>query len=145
MMRSSLLHTWRKRLHDATWNGTMGFLLLATSDYIAQKYEFGHASFQSSHPSGEKINDVQSFEIDGRRFLTAGFVGIFVGGFVYPTAYAKLDSIFQGRQIKQIVQKSLVEIFTVGVFVNSLSLFSRGMLVGRSADCVASHVVSEMP
>ena len=131
---------WGKQ-RQVIWNSVAGLVLLAFSDFVAQELEFKGLSIHSKTES-EK-NEV--FQLDQRRLVTAGLVGCFVGGFVYPTAYAKLDAMFPGKHFKHVVQKSLVEIFTVGIFVNSLSIFSRGMLVGRSADAVALHVVDEMP
>jgi hypothetical protein len=52
---------------------------------------------------------------------------------------------FPGKHFRQVLMKSVVEIFTVGIFVNSLSMFSRGLLVGRPAETVVSHLVQEMP
>ena len=73
-------------------------------------------------------------------------IGIFFGGLVYPWAYAKLDKIWVGSSFSTVVQKSLVEIGTVGIFVNSISMSCRGLLRGdkESAE-VFQHVAKELP
>ena len=70
---------------------------------------------------------------------------MFTGGWVYPAAYARLDALWKGTHFAAVLQKSVVEIATVGIFVNSVSMTSRGLLVGRSPHEVAGHVVQEMP
>ena len=72
-------------------------------------------------------------------------LSIGTGGWVYPTAYARLDALWKGTHFTAVLQKSVVEIATVGIFVNSVSMTSRGLLVGRDVKEVASHVVEEMP
>ena len=53
--------------------------------------------------------------------------------------------MWKGTHFSAVLQKSVVEIATVGIFVNSVSMTSRGLLVGRSPPEVAGHVVQEMP
>ena len=48
-------------------------------------------------------------------------------------------------QLFSVVQKSVVDIATVAVFVNSVSMSARGLLAGRSRGDVAAHVSREMP
>jgi hypothetical protein len=96
-------------------NCVTGCVLLSGSDAIAQELE--HRCVPNHATKGDNCS------LDFRRVMTTGLVGMFIGGFVYPTAYAKLDAIFPGRQVLQVVQKSVVEIFTVGIFVNSVSMF----------------------
>jgi hypothetical protein len=64
---------------------------------------------------------------------------------VYPAAYKRLDRMWPGTTMRQIMIKSLVEIATVGIFVNSISISARGMLVGKSFLDVRAHVTEEMP
>ena len=53
--------------------------------------------------------------------------------------------MWKGTHFSAVLQKSVVEIATVGIFVNSVSMTSRGLLVGRDPKEVAGHVVEEMP
>ena len=48
-------------------------------------------------------------------------------------------------RLSSVLQKSLVEIATVGLFVNSVSIGTRGLLAGRARDDVGRHVLREMP
>jgi hypothetical protein len=84
-------------------------------------------------------------DFDYQRFASAGIIGILFGGFVYPYAYARLDILLPGVTVRSVLAKSLVEIARVGIFVNSVSIGSRGLLGGRKGQDVASHVVREMP
>jgi hypothetical protein len=72
-------------------------------------------------------------------------IGASVSGFVYPYAYARLDVMLPGVTVRSVLTKSLVEIATVGLFVNSISMFCRGLLTGHRGTDVASHVAREMP
>jgi hypothetical protein len=70
----------------------------------------------------------------------------FFGGLVYPTAYATLDLIWVGTKFSTVLKKSLVEIATVGIFVNSISMTSRGLLRGdKDHKEVVQHVANELP
>lgn len=112
-------------------NSLTGCLLFAGSDGFAQVLE------GKGKEGGE--------EFSHHRFLTSGVLGVFFGGYVYPRAYARLDHIWPGSSWRQVIKKSLVEIATVGIFVNSISIAARGMLVGRSTQDVLPHVADEMP
>ena len=93
--------------------------------------------------SSTKIFDLTT--LDSRRLLSAGAIGVFFGGFVYPFAYAKLDALWKGVTIITTLKKSLLEIATVGIFVNSISISTRGLLVGKDTDMVVEHTMQEMP
>ena len=93
--------------------------------------------------SSTKIFDLTT--LDSRRLLSAGAIGVFFGGFVYPIAYAKLDALWKGVTIITTLKKSLLEIATVGIFVNSISISTRGLLVGKDTDKVVEHTMQEMP
>ena len=57
-----------------------------------------------------------------------------------------LDSIWIGTSIKTLLKKSLVEIFTVGIFVNSTSMISRGVCQGdKTLLEILQHVQLELP
>ena len=50
-----------------------------------------------------------------------------------------------GTHLLTVFTKSVVEIATVGIFVNSLSMASRGSLAGRRIGDIFEHVRTEMP
>jgi hypothetical protein len=137
-----------------------GFLLCAGSDAIAQKIESskGPQGVNSDGKDSEivhhhdmntrKTDEARSLEkesFDYHRFLSAGFIGAFFGGFVYPFAYARLDTLWKGVHFSSVFKKSVVEIGTVGIFVNCISMSSRGLLGGHQSEDVAQHVFQEMP
>jgi len=93
--------------------------------------------------SSARMFDLSTLE--SRRLLSAGAIGILFGGFVYPLAYARLDALWKGVSFAATLKKSLLEVATVGIFVNSVSISARGWLVGRDADQVARHTIQEMP
>jgi len=130
-------------------NSLTGCVLFAGSDAIAQQIEKGDSLVAILPFRVENKLEAKNGSDDGtfnyRRFVTSGILGIFFSGFVYPRAYTRLDHFWPGTEIREVVKKSVVEIFTVGVFVNSVSILARGVLVGRPTDDVAKHVVQEMP
>ena len=93
--------------------------------------------------SSTKIFDLTT--LDSRRLLSAGAIGVLFGGFVYPLAYAKLDALWKGVTIVTTLKKSILEIATVGIFVNSISISTRGLLVGKDTEKVVEHTLQEMP
>jgi hypothetical protein len=90
-------------------------------------------------------SDLTHKDFDYQRCISAGLIGVLVSGFVYPFAYARLDAMLPGVTVRSVLTKSLMEIATVGIFVNSVSMGSRGLLVGHQGTDVASHVAREMP
>jgi hypothetical protein len=110
-------------------NSFMGGSLCLTSDAIAQRME--QRDFDTNFSTS--------------RMLSAGLIGSFFGGIVYPRAYARLDTIWHGKDLASLFKKSMVEILTVGVFVNSVSISSRGVFAGRKPNSVVRHVAQEMP
>lgn len=129
---SSFFSTWLRlvKKNPVAFNAFTGCSLCASSDALAQYLEHDKEA---------------SWAFRIRRVTSAGFVGAFFGGCVYPAAYAKLDTMWIGTNFTAVLQKSVVEIATVGIFVNSVSMSSRGLLVGRDQKDVAAHVVTEMP
>lgn len=116
--------------HPTLFNGITGGTLCAISDAGAQQIEGRKASSKS---------------FNFRRFFAAGVLGIFFGGFVYPTAYHLLDARFHAKNLQTLFTKSVIEIATVGIFVNTISMTCRGILVGRDGKDVLKHVAHEMP
>ena len=51
----------------------------------------------------------------------------------------------EGRHHYHHAKKSLLEIATVGIFVNSVSISTRALLVGKDTDKVVEHTIQEMP
>jgi Mpv17 / PMP22 family len=120
--------------YPTLFNSISGGVLCAGSDALAQRFE-----------SSNNDNHLALSCFDRRRFLVAGLLGIFFGGFVYPQAYAILDARWHRTNFATILTKSCVEIATVGIFVNTCSLSCRGLLAGRDPKDVAHHVLDEIP
>jgi Mpv17 / PMP22 family len=135
--------TWFRlsKQYPVTFNSLTGGALCASSDVLAQYLET--KNLNSSHANSTCTDTGIAFRI--RRVASAGLIGAFFGGWVYPAAYARLDAMWKGTHFSAVVQKSVVEILTVGIFVNSVSMSSRGLLVGRDNQEVALHVAKEMP
>lgn len=128
------------------FNSITGCILFSTSDALAQKIEhegFGAVMPFRSDARLERKHGEGDFNY--QRFFTTGLLGIFFGGFVYPKAYEKLDLLWPGSRFREVLIKSVVEIATVGIFVNSVSMAARGLLVGRKGEDVLPHVIQEMP
>ena len=121
-------------------NGLTFFTMFSTSDAFAQYMELKHR--ESIHLASQ---EKEPSRFSPLRVLTAGSIGAAFGAYVYPTAYALLDSRWKGKTFSVVLQKSIVEIATVGVFVNSVSMASRGLLVGRKPGKIAKHVRTELP
>lgn len=163
-------HIWRAiKKNPILFNGTTGGLLCATSDVMAQTVEHYNplhndnlgnlddnhrrsTSENSSSPiASSATNSVSSIllpsrQIDWFRLCGATGIGALFGGLIYPFAYAKLDAIWVGTQFLTVVKKSLVEIATVGIFVNTTSMTARGCLRGdQEGSAVMQHVISELP
>eukprot|EP00978_Attheya_sp_CCMP212_P005802 scaffold12959_cov53-Attheya_sp.AAC.5 len=147
------------------FNSLTGFLLCAGSDAIAQKIESskgpqgvnntddgtdsGHVHHRDDDVNPQTMDGARALlekeSFDYHRVLSAGFIGAFFGGFVYPFAYARLDTLWKGVHFSSVFKKSVVEIGTVGIFVNCISMSSRGLLGGHESEHVAQHVFQEMP
>jgi hypothetical protein len=144
------------RQNPVLFNGTTGFSLFAGSDALAQQIETRNEELhRSSHDDNDDETDgkknmdkqVPNFFLDHRRVLSAGIMGIFFGGVVYPFAYARLDALWAGVHFSSVLKRSLLEIATVGIFVNSVSMCARG-ISSKGHDKleeVSDHVVREMP
>jgi hypothetical protein len=132
--------------NPVAFNGGTGFVLFGASDALAQGIEkdpdisVAKAATTSAHADREPQKLINS-----RRLLSAAVLGIAFGGFVYPFAYARLDRLFAGVNFSSVLKKSLLEIATVGIFVNSVSIACRGLLVGRSSEDVSNHVAEALP
>ena len=117
----------------------VGFTLFGGSDILAQEIEL------SKKRNSKLLKQFALVEIDLQRCLASSVIGVGVAGCVYPFAYTQIDRIWAGKDLASVVKKSIVEICTVGVFVNSLSIAARGILAGHTMIQVKSHVVDEMP
>ena len=143
---SFFANTIRKR--PMLFNGLTGGFLCASSDAVAQQLEQTDRTDLSNSTSTSATNLHHSTTtFDVRRFASAGLIGVFFGAGVYPAAYAKLDAVWcSSKGFRTILKKSIVEIATVGIFVNSVSLTSRGLCKGdKSLNQVLDHVVEELP
>lgn len=123
------------RQRPTLFNGLTGGSLFAGSDAIAQEME--QTGLASTHENVDSFNS--------HRFISTVAIGAVIGGFVYPSAYKRLDRLWPGTDWSTVLKKSLVEIFTVGIFVNSISIISRGLMVGRESSHVAMHALDELP
>lgn len=132
------------RENQTVFHGLTGFVLFGGSDWIAQELEY-HRNVSLTSENDRDSSAKERRRFDPWRCCSAGLCGVFFGGFVYPTAYARLDAFFHGTHWQAVVKKSIVEIATVGIFVNSTSIFGRGFLQGRSAIEAGDHVMQEMP
>lgn len=130
-------------------NSLTGASLCAASDALAQYLEEQQKNDQQQkqqHHHHHHQHQPITLESRTRRILSAAAIGMLFGGLVYPTAYAKLDSLWKGTHLTAVLQKSIVEIATVGILVNSISLSCRGLLGGgRDFDPVLRHVLHELP
>lgn len=151
------------RSNPYAFNSATGFSLFTGSDALAQKVENRQLLLEKNENAiAQKNNDTSEIDepgamatsstkifdlttLDSRRLLSAGAIGVFFGGFVYPFAYAKLDALWKGVTIITTLKKSLLEIATVGIFVNSVSISTRGLLVGKDTEKVVEHTMQEMP
>jgi hypothetical protein len=147
------------RQNPMLFNAITGGVLCASSDALAQQMEHqetithcsDHAITGSSTPTpSERPYLAPSMATllrnDWSRTVGAGLIGSFFGGIVYPLAYARLDSIWVGTRLVTVIKKSLVEIATVGIFVNSISMMTRGILRGdKDTQSVFQHVYTELP
>jgi hypothetical protein len=151
------------------FNSITGGLLCASSDAVAQYME--HKNDNETNQTGDEDTsniDLDSSKrrrpylapsmvsvmsssttitrIDWLRVACAGGIGSFFGGIVYPMAYARLDTLWVGTKFSAVLKKSLLEIFTVGIFVNSISMTTRGILRGdQDSTSVLQHVSKELP
>ena len=168
MIFSSVVGAIRRR--PSVFNGITGGILCASSDMLAQQYEqmMKHEKqnkkqqqqqqqqcrrkLQQQHEDDNDScsvphhNAQHQLLLDYRRVVSAGLIGIFFGGVVYPRAYQILDTLYKGKSVSLILKKSIIEIFTVGIFVNSTSMTSRGILEGdKHPRKVWKHTLSELP
>jgi len=132
-MFSSMVAAVRQR--PTLFNGVTGGGLFAGSDAVAQEME----------QKGLAVTHENDTSFNTRRFLSTVAIGIFIGGFVYPGAYKRLDRLWPKKDWATVLKKSLIEICTVGIFVNSISMISRGLMVGRETNHVAQHTMEELP
>eukprot|EP00956_Cyclotella_meneghiniana_P013789 scaffold20205_cov57-Cyclotella_meneghiniana.AAC.1 len=122
-------------------------LLHSVKHHIQQRPVLTHSIiggclFSGSDAFAQRIEEKPHFDI--KRFLSAGAVGAALAGYVYPFAYKHLDRIWVGKDLLSIAKKSFVEVFTVGLFANSVSMFARGLFTEKRPGEVLIHVKEEM-
>eukprot|EP00581_Thalassiosira_minuscula_P007705 CAMPEP_0183710148 /NCGR_PEP_ID=MMETSP0737-20130205/5973_1 /TAXON_ID=385413 /ORGANISM="Thalassiosira miniscula, Strain CCMP1093" /LENGTH=235 /DNA_ID=CAMNT_0025938371 /DNA_START=326 /DNA_END=1033 /DNA_ORIENTATION=+ len=148
-----ILHNVKGQMQrrPALTHAVVGFGLFGASDAFAQKLEASalreEAKIADKNDSSASLSrdTFSTNDLDMVRFLSAGVIGAFFGGCVYPFAYKRLDMIWKGNGFMSIAKKSVLEVFTVGIFANSVSMGARGVLVGKNPMEVFSHVKKEMP
>ena len=143
-----------------TFNAAIGGTLCGASDVVAQGIEQRQQQrIMQRRDETEESAVVCTWSgnrsgIDKRRLCSAVLIGSFFGGVVYPTAYARLDAIWVVGVggFLAVLKKSMVEIFSVGMFVNTVSMTARGLLADNKGATttaiisdVADHVRKEMP
>ncbi len=156
---AKMLHNARNHIQrrPALAHGIVGFILFGGSDAFAQQIEGSAKRGENTMTSStsKKASKEETFAHSSRitltmdhfdviRYLSAGTVGAFFGGWVYPFAYRRLDLIWKGRDVISVAKKSLLEVFTVGIFANSVSMGARGLLTGKNPRDVCLHVWEEM-
>ncbi len=138
---AKILHTAKTQIQrrPALAHGIVGFFLFGASDAFAQQIEASKMTTRISKKASNEETSAQpsciTFSMDHFdmiRLMSAGTVGAFFGGCVYPFAYKRLDLIWKGKDVISIAKKSLLEVFTVGVFANSVSMGARGLLTGKN-------------
>jgi Mpv17 / PMP22 family len=105
---------------------------------------------QHQHPQSKFPDQAPIFmEIDYWRLLGAGLLGSVYTCFIYPSTYHILDQIWPGTTWGAVIGKSSVEILTVGVMANSVSMFTRGYWQHRcqvdDIPKIVQHVSKEIP
>ncbi len=155
---AKMFHSAKNQIQrrPALAHGVVGFILFGASDAFAQQIEGSvkqgemMTSRTSKKASKEETTAYHSCitlnmdNFDMIRFLSAGSIGAFFGGCVYPFAYRRLDLLWKGKDVVSIAKKSLLEVFTVGIFANSVSIGARGLLTGKNPREVCLHVWEEM-
>ena len=145
------------------FNAATGGVLCASSDAVAQHWEgqfsespqflkenHGDKPTSCSHelwpyPVTSGFAIASQARIDWWRVASAACIGSFFGGILYPAAYARLDAIWVGTRWKAVLSKSIAEIATVGILVNTISLTARGLVRGDQNICqVIAHVSSQL-
>ena len=73
------------------FNGTTGGGLFAGSDALAQEMEQKGIAI-TTHDNN------RTTRLTSRRFLSTIAIGFVIGGFVYPSAYKRLDRLWPGKE-----------------------------------------------
>ena len=131
-------------------HAVVGSVLFGASDAFAQKIESSavlkdDVGNNSNKEDSMSVGAFSTDHFDAMRFVSAGCIGALLSGYVYPFAYRQLDILWKGKSFVAVAKKSLLEVFTVGVFANSISMAARGVLGGKTPSDVAAHVKEEMP
>ncbi|CAJ1959546.1 unnamed protein product [Cylindrotheca closterium] len=142
-------------------NGVVGGVLFCASDVLAQRLEQSEPqSIGKRKRDDETVSPMQQLRTIDREFLrsvdwkrssSAGILGACLSCGLYPAAYGAIDKIWKRKDFVSLVQKSVVEVFTVGVVANSLSMLVRGLAPARSTSSnhsplqVFTHMKAELP
>ena len=136
---------WRSTLGSLSpvfQNASGAAVLFLAADGVAQCMEARAGSGNDARATSSS----SSPQWDPWRCTGAGLLGMVLGGGVYPAAYAQLDRLLPGRSWRTLVLKSVVEILTVGVAVNTASLLGRASWQGTHTwEAVRAHVQAEIP
>lgn len=149
---------------DLIINGVVGGVLFGASDVLAQRLEQCSNEPPSASIRKRKRDEKQSTmqqllatdnhfyrTVDWKRCSSAGILGACLSCGLYPAAYGAIDKIWKRKDLVSLIQKSVVEVFTVGVVANSLSMLVRGLAPTASSSGnhspaqVLMHMKEELP
>ncbi|KAL3929560.1 MAG: hypothetical protein SGBAC_012153 [Bacillariaceae sp.] len=148
---------------DLIINGVVGGVLFGASDVLAQRLEQCSdepPSARRKRNRDEKQSTMQQLlatdkyfyrTVDWKRCSSAGILGACLSCGLYPAAYGAIDKIWKRKDLVSLIQKSVVEVFTVGVVANSLSMLVRGLAPtatssgNHSPAQVLMHMKAELP
>ena len=144
---------------DLLTNAMVGGILFGGSDMLAQWMEQRQPSAAPTNakPTKETASKTLAesnfyLAVNQRRFVSAGVLGACLSSVLYPAGYGMIDNIWKGHDLVSLVQKSVIEIFTVGLFANAISMVIRGLTSTKGGETsisslyrVLRHVKDELP
>jgi hypothetical protein len=147
--------------HDLIINGVLGGVLFCASDVLAQRLEQCEPkSVDKQKGDKERNRSIQHLlatdrefyrTVDWKRSSSAGILGAFLSGGLYPAGSDAIDNIWKSKDFFSSAQKSVVETFTLGLVANSLSMLVRGLAPASGATSkhsprqVLMHIMKELP
>ncbi|CAJ1959547.1 unnamed protein product [Cylindrotheca closterium] len=135
---------------DPIINGVVGGVLFCASDVLAQRLEHCEKKSIAKHLLATDRAFYRT--VDWKRSSSAGMLGACLSCGLYPAGYGVIDKMWKGKDLISSAQKSVVEIFTVGLVANSLSMLVRGLAPtsrpgsnNYSPAQVMMHIIEELP
>lgn len=143
---------------DLITNALVGGVLFSASDVLAQRLEqFQPLSVGNAKEEKKRralmhhfLATERSFfrAVDWKRCASAGALGVCLSCGLYPAGYGAIDKLWNAKNLISSAQKSVVEVFTVGLLANTLSMLVRGLAPGGSGSSpkqVMIHIMEELP